>query len=194
MLRTVGVGRGVAGGEELGWKAWYVRALCRSAPPRSADLARPREAAGPLLAEVSGQATWNGATARRMHLASHRIERLGEALFITVLAAALGWLALRLANPHLAHQLKYALTAVTAGLPAIATATYGIRIILDFEGIAARSHRMSEALTTSVAGWRQAPPTAVGLQEFARLASDIMLGDVAAWRLLAEGRRLTIPG
>lgn len=31
-------------------------------------------------------------------------------------------------------------------------------------------------------------------QEFAHNAADIMLGDIAAWRLLTARRHLTIPG
>ena len=42
--------------------------------------------------------------------------------------------------------------------------------------------------------WAAETPSAARLQQFARNAADIMLGDVAAWRLLTEGRRLTIPG
>ena len=88
----------------------------------------------------------------------------------------------------------HVLTAVTAGLPALATASYGIRLILDFEGVAERARRLAWALRRLLAEWETRPPSAAGLQDFARGAADIMLGDVAAWRLLAEGRRLAIPG
>ncbi len=194
MLRKAGVGRGLATGETLGWNAWYVLALARASPLQAADLSESEAASRSLVAEVSGQATWNEATAHRMHFAGHRIERIGEMLFVTVLAAAISWLVLRVIEPHAAHDLKYALTAVTAGLPALATASYGIRVILDFAGIAERSRRMAAALRASLAAWNQTPPSAAALQEFTRRAADVMLGDVAAWRLLAEGRRLTIPG
>jgi hypothetical protein len=40
--------------------------------------------------------------------------------------------------------LKHLVIAVTAGLPALAIATYGIRVIGDFEGIATRSQRRSQ--------------------------------------------------
>ena len=194
MLRKAGVGRSLATGETLGWNAWYVLALARASPLQTADLSEIEVASRSLVDEVSGQAMWNEATAHRMHSTGHRIERIGEMLFVTVLAAAIGWLVLRVIEPHAAHDLKYALTAVTAGLPAIATASYGIRVILDFSGISERSRRMAAALRASLAAWNQTPPSAASLQEFTRRAADIMLGDVAAWRLLAEGRRLTIPG
>lgn len=194
MLRKVGVGRGMAATDDPGWKAWYVQALARSQQLEPADLSDAAAASRDLVAQVSDQATWNEATARRMHLAGHRIERFGETLFILVLAAAIGWLVLRLMNPEAAHELTYVLTAVTAGLPAMATASYGIGVILDFEGIADRSGRMAAALRGSLAGWEPTRANVAELQGVARLAADIMLGDVAAWRLLAQGRRLKIPG
>jgi hypothetical protein len=129
-----------------------------------------------------------------MHLAARRIERFGEVLFVAVLAAAIGWLVLDLVAAPLAHRLRYVVTAITAGLPAMATASYGIRVILDFEGIAQRAGRIGSGLDALLAKWAGETPSAARLQEFARNAADIMLGDIAAWRLLTEGRRLTIPG
>ena len=194
MLRKVGLGRGMAATEDPGWKAWYVQALARSQRLEPADLSNAAATSCDLVAEVSDQAAWNEATAHRMHLAGHRIERFGETLFVLVLAAAIGWLILRLVNPHAAHELTYTLTAITAGLPAVATASYGIGVILDFEGIADRSGRMAAALRASLAGWDPTRANVAELQGVARQAADIMLGDVAAWRLLAQGRRLKIPG
>lgn len=51
--------------------------------------------------------------------------------------------------------MKYGLTAVGAALPAVATPSYGIRIILDFEGVGERSHRMaSHGRARSGRNWR----------------------------------------
>jgi len=194
MLRKVGIGRGMAAMDDPGWKAWYVQALARSQPLEPADLSDADTVSRDLVAGIVGQAAWNEATAHRMHLVGHRIERFGEIVFVLVLAAAISWLGLRVATPHTAHELTYILTAITAGLPAIATASYGIGVILDFEGIADRSRRMASALRRSLAGWDPTRASLAELQGVARLAADIMLGDVAAWRLLAQGRRLKIPG
>lgn len=191
--RMVGIGR-LSGAAGTGWTGRYVAAHSRAAPPLSLDLCEPRAAATPAIAEVREQAEWNAATARRMHHVSHVIERFGEVLFALVLVACVGWLALYLARPDLATLLKYPLTALTAGLPAIATGSYGIRVIIDFEGIAERSHRIADRLGTLLARVEAPDLNAEGLAAFARGASATMIADVAAWRLLAEGRRLTIPG
>jgi hypothetical protein len=194
MLRSVGVGRGIADPGDGGSNGWYASAIARSCPAQSVDLSDTEAAGAALLEEVRGQASWNASTSHRMHLASHRIEKFGEVLFAIVLLSSIGWLALYFFDEHLAHELKYPLTAITAGLPAIATASYGIRVILDFEGVASRAKNISVGLNALLAHWEAGPKDAAALQGFARRAADIMLSDVAAWRLLAEGRRLTIPG
>jgi hypothetical protein len=122
------------------------------------------------------------------------MERFGGILFALVLVTAVAWLVLHFAAPRIAQDLQYPLTAITAGLPAVATASYGIRVILDFEGIAERAQQMASGLEDQLARWDSGPKTAAALQRFARHTAEVMLGDVAAWRLLAEGRRLTIPG
>lgn len=194
MLRSVGVGRGIADPGDGGSNGWYASAIARSCAAETVDLSKPEQAGAELIEEVRGQASWNASTSHRMHLASHRIEKFGEVLFAIVLLSSIGWLGLYFFDEHLAHELKYPLTAITAGLPAVATASYGIRVILDFEGIASRAKNISVGLNSLLAHWEAGPKSAAALQEFARRAADIMLSDVAAWRLLAEGRRLTIPG
>jgi hypothetical protein len=154
----------------------------------------PIAAAAPLIAEIRGQADWNRSTSHRMHLAAKRIERFGQVLFVLVLATAIGWLAIDIVDEPAAHRLRLVVTAITAGFPAMATASYGIRVILDFEGVAQRTGRIGSGLDGLLARWAGETPSAARLQEFARDAADIMLGDIAAWRLLTEGRRLTIPG
>lgn len=191
--RMVGIGR-LSGAAGTGWTGRYVAAHSRAVPPLSIDLREPRTAAAAAIAEVREQAEWNATTARRMHHVSHRIELFGEVLFSIVLIACVGWLALYLATPDLATRLKYPLTALTAGLPAIATGSYGIRVIIDFEGISERSQRIADRLSALLARVEGPELDAEGVQAFARAASATMIADVAAWRLLAEGRRLTIPG
>jgi hypothetical protein len=194
MLRSVGIGRGIADPGQGGLLGWYAGAFARAAPLAHLDLSDSAAAAAPLVLEIRAQAQWNEATARRMHVAARRIERFGEVLFAAVLVAAIGWLLLDLSATQMASAVRYELTAITAGLPAIATAAYGIRVILDFEGIAQRTGRIGSGLDVSLAHWAEETPSAARLKEFARNAADIMLGDIAAWRLLTEGRRLTIPG
>jgi len=194
LLRNVGVGRGISDPGGGGSNGWYAAAIARSCPIQTVNMADPKAAAADAVHEIKDQADWNASTAHRMHLAAHRIERFGEVLFVIVVAAAASWLLAYFLVEEEATKLKYVLTTITAGLPAIATASYGIRIILDFEGVANRAHKIAHGLNGLLSQWEAGPHSAIALQDFARRAADIMIGDVAAWRLLAEGRRLTIPG
>ena len=76
----------------------------------------------------------------------------------------------------------------------IGTAVYGIRVILDFEGISGRAHSMAQALQASIDGWHAGTHDAKGLHWLSRRCANAMLDDVTSWRLLAEGRRLAVPG
>ena len=194
MLRQVGIGRPLGDRGDGRSSVAYVLAMARSSPLDTADPASGSGVAAALIDRIESQAAWNEDNARRMHSAGHRLGRLGELLFGIVLAASVAWLVLAAFRPDQAEWTKYLLTALTAGLPAIASATYGVRLILDFEGSAERSRRMAADLRSLVAAWRSGPATASSLQALAQGAADVMLGDVAAWRLLAEARRLAVPG
>lgn len=191
--RHLAIGR-ISGIGDKGWTGRYVTAFLRAAPPLSIDMSDPQSAGIEAIAEVRRQAAWNALTAKRMHRVAHRIERFGEVLFGIVALAAVIWLGLQAMVPDVAAALKYPLTALSAGLPAVATASYGIRVIIDFEGIAERSQRIAAGLTELLDRLESAPRTAQSLQGFSRAASATMIADVASWRLLAEGRRLAIPG
>lgn len=194
LLRHVGIGRGVADSPTAPWSTRYVAAIARSVPPESIDLSHPALVAEGVVSEIASQADWNEANGRRMRLVAHRVGRFGEVLFAAVLILLVVWLALWFSEPHLAQASKYWLTALTAGLPAIASASYGIRIILDFEGAAQRASHLSDALRAALANWSRSSRDAASLQMVAVQSSEAMMGDVGSWRLLAEGRRLAVPG
>ncbi len=83
---------------------------------------------------------------------------------------------------------------LTAGFPAIAAASYGIRVIGDFDGAAARSARMASQLAGILHGIGHGPVTVDALRETSHRAAEAMLGDVANWRLVVESRDLEMPG
>jgi hypothetical protein len=83
---------------------------------------------------------------------------------------------------------------LSAALPALATASYGIRIIGDFDGIFQRAERTHRQLEQLIAAIQQDPPDFPLMRARARSAADAMLGDVASWRLSAESRGLAVPG
>lgn len=155
-------------GEEPTWTGWYTRALVRAQGLRAGKIAAGASwiERNILLDLLRGQAGYNRANVARMRSAEQRLEAVGFMFFF----------------------------ATASALPAFATATYGIRIIGDFEGTAHRNEHTWRSIDELVAAIEQDPPDFALLRARARTAADILLGDVQSWRLSAESRGLAIPG
>jgi hypothetical protein len=184
-------------GEASNWTGWYVRALLRQAGLRHAVL--NDDALGAMWKSLHGlledQKTYHSATARRFKALHHRLSDLGTLLFSLALAISaivfvIEWRELA----HIPDGLHHWIIVITAGLPALAAASYGIRVIGDFDGAAARSARMASELGALLRGAGKNTPSIDGLREISRRAAEVMLGDVASWRLAAESRELDMPG
>ncbi len=205
LLWIVGLRPASAASAEPTWTGWYARAFVRAQGLRDGrlddeGLKAARAAVGGLLNDQCG---YHEATAHRMHRLEHRLERAGLTCFILTIFVALAYLAVKLPDlggggeghgESLADSFGIIVAALTAGLPALATATYGIRVIGDFAGISRRSERTRRGLAALT---RQIEGDAPGLHQLrarVRTAADAMLGDVAGWRLSAESRGLAIPG
>jgi len=208
-LWTLGLRPGAFPGEEATWTGWYVRAFARVQGLRSGDFSAPQfEAArAVLLSVLNDQCKYNANNAQRMGKLESHLEWTGLALFLfTLLVAADHFL-----TPILFHASSYVVAGLLgligkqglahtvvvglgAALPALATATYGIRVIGDFEGIHRRSERTHLALQELIKAVEEDPTDLALLRARARSAADIMLGDVSSWRLSAESRGLAIPG
>ena len=179
------------------WTAWYARTLLRAAGVPMLALSGDAVALGrdALLAMLEDQCRYHHGVRDRMAQMEHRLERFGETLFLATLAVAALYLLSAALGVEIAKEVKFAVTALTAGLPVLATASYGIRVIADFEGNAHRSGRMAQQLATLIEAIRSDDATNPwAARDRARQAGEIMLGDVANWRLTAEGRGLAIPG
>jgi hypothetical protein len=202
----LGIRPRVFAGEEPAWTGWYARAIIRAQPPRSCHFRR-EQVDGARQATINilqDQCKYHQTTARRMKTLERRLEWIGLTLFVLTVLVALDHLlfregllhcALTTLGFHLGHEVaNHAAIFLSAVLPAFATATYGIRVIGDFEGIARRSERTHESLNGHIMALRQDPPSLDVLRRRARAAGEAMLGDVSSWRLAAESRGLAIPG
>jgi glycosyltransferase involved in cell wall biosynthesis len=182
-------------GQEPAWTGWYARAIVREQYLRSGALDENglSAARAVLLALLADQCGYHHTSAVRMRKLERRLEKFGLLLFgATVLTAMIFLLVARLAEVPEAG--AFLITALAAGLPTLATASYGIRIIGDFEGIARRSERTHEALKQLIEAVNHDPLTLDRLRARARGASEAMLGDISSWRIAAESRSLNIPG
>jgi len=187
-------------GTDPTWTGWYVRAIFRAQGLRagSLDAASVDVARSAIMTVLTAQCRYHGTTAERMQSLERRLEWFGLVMFAATILVSLDHLFLHeavltslLPNSWLISQIAIALSAM---LPALATASYGIRVIGDFEGIAKRSERAHETLKDQIKALAHDPPEIGLLRKRAQIAADAMLGDVSSWRLSAESRGLAIPG
>ena len=129
-------------GEEPAWTGWYARAIIREQGMRRGrlNLEGMSAARKAMLGVLRQQHKYHRDNARKMKRRENWLERIGQIFFgaTLLIAVAHGWGARYFPDIHVYSQLLIVLSAV---LPTIATACYGVRIIGDFEGIAKRSER-----------------------------------------------------
>jgi hypothetical protein len=184
-------------GEASSWTGWYVRALLRRAGMRGVvlDEAQTETVRKNLHALLEHQRAYHAATALRFRTLHRRLSRSATSLFVAALLVSIGFFVIEMrelfsVSPGLHHWVIVA----TAGLPALAAASYGIRVIGDFDGAAARSARMATQLASILHGIGKGPLSIDTLRETSHRAGEVMLGDVASWRLVVESRELEMPG
>jgi hypothetical protein len=186
-------------GEEPTWTGWYARAVVRMQGLRAGDLnaggLKPEQTL--LINLLTGQCSYNRNNAQRMKRMNHRLEGVGLFLLAATVIVAIDHF---LGSPLMHCTIGRILPAheatiwLSAALPALATATYGIRVIGDFESIHRRAERTHHGLDQLITAIKNDPADFGLLRARARSGADIMLGDVSSWRLSAESRGLAIPG
>ncbi len=180
---------------EPGWPDWYVRAFVRGQAMRSGNLGRGHLAAERtvLMHLLVMQRDYNSFSEKWMRRTDYVMELVGFCLLVGTAAVALD----HLLGGGLVHGLigRFASSeAVTvwlsAALPILAAGIYGIRINVDFLGIAHRAKRMSRRLNSLVAVIKQDPPDLAVMRARARSAAAAIMQDLIGWRDVAEPREL----
>lgn len=183
-----------------GWVRWYARATTRELglPQAVVDqdyLARVRQAA---LSMIEDQSAYHHANAKQMHTLDHRLHRLGGLLFAATAWACAAWIAAKLlgldTNGGMGVDLTITVTVVTAVLPAMGAALYGIRMQGDFNGVAERSQVTASRLDTLRRGLLEDPLEFPRLQSRLHRLAEVMLGDLSRWRTTYQARPLDLPG
>jgi hypothetical protein len=186
-------------GEEPAWTGWYARAIIREQGMRRGRLDRDGMSAArtAMLEVLERQCQYHRKNAHLMKRREDWLERAGQLFFgmTLVLAVVHGW------GDHLLEPLYHyipdhqqIIIMLSAVLPTLATAMYGIRVMGDFEGRAKRSERTELAQLRVIEALLRDPSDLILFRARAQVIADAMLGDVSSWRLSAESRGLAIPG
>jgi len=177
------------------WLDWYAAAVWRASGCAPGRLA----AIEPLLQfivaeELHPQIAYHEAAARQMRVLDRRLQRIGTALFVATLLSCLLFVTGTLTAQEWVLANSDAFVALSAGLPALGAAIFGIRVQGEFDGSAERSATTAESLAEIVAALERDEiqlPRAVNLVEG---AAATMFADLGQWRLAYHHRELEMPG
>jgi hypothetical protein len=183
-----------------GWVNWLGRATARElglphAKVDEAYLASVRDTAENLITD---QIAYHRTNAHRMHALESRLHAAGEILFGGTIVACVIWIIAKLAHVPMTFGgtigLTEIVTALTAAMPAMGAALYGIGMQGDFAGIAQRSEATVARLERLKRALKDDPLEYPRLNARLRRLADIMLTDVAHWRTTYQARPLKLPG
>lgn len=181
-------------GGTMRWLDWYAAATWRASGCASGRV-RDESAATRLIIdeELSPQISWHRASAERMHLLDHRLHGVGMALFILSLMSGLAFVT----GYFIAHAWVRAhadvFVALSAGLPAIGAAIFGIRVQGDFSGTAERSAATAAELAAIVEALEASRPDLARTIDLVEGAAAMMLADLGEWRLAFKQRQIQLP-
>lgn len=168
-------------------------------PSARIDAAYLAEAHAEVLALLDDQIGYVRREAARMHKLEHRLHRIGGTLFaITALVCAgvLGievvWTFFAHGDAH--HSLPAGVTVISASLPAIGAAIYGIRMQGDFAGSAGRNALLAEQLTELRRVVQDEAPDFDALRRLIRRTAELLTEDVSQWARAIQARPLSLPG
>ncbi len=168
-------------------------------PSARVDAAYLAETHAELIALLDDQIGYVRREAARMHKLEHRLHRIGGTLFaITALVCAgvLGiemvWTFLSHGGAH--HSLPAGVTVISASLPAIGAAIYGIRMQGDFAGSAGRNALLAEQLTELRRVVQDEAPGFDALRRLIRRTAELLTDDVSQWARAIQARPLSLPG
>jgi hypothetical protein len=177
------------------WTRWYSAAIWRQMdnPTGMMDATAIQQLAESVVREqVLDQANYHRINAERMHRLDHRLHEIGSFLMGAVIASCV----LYLAGYVLLHEWMKALAPLfiflTAGLPAVGSAVFGMRGHGEHLLAASRSIQTAIALQGNAARLKQVNKLDSLALELETTAA-IMLADLKEWTLAYRERSLEIP-
>lgn len=194
-LALLGLARPPPHGGSQRWTDWVAAATWRAldlptgriAPDAQAELARTL-----AQAELAPQVAYNRRSAQLSALLDHRLHYFGTLLFALTLVGTVLLIAGLFFFPAWVAAHSGAFVWVSAGLPALGTAIWGIRVQGDFSGTAQRSLATASRLEPVVAELEGAVPLPRAAALF-EAASRIMVADLDEWRREHQKHELALP-
>lgn len=184
-----------SGGRPQRWTDWYAATAWRAAGCPSGRI-EADEAVTRLVVdqELRPQIAYHRAAAQQMHELDHRLHIIGTTLFAVSILGCLAFVTAYLLAYDWVRANAGAFVALSAGLPALGAAIFGIRVQGDFGGSAERSAATARDLTRIVEAFDQPGLDLARQTDLIEAAAATMLTDLGEWRLAYQQRRLALPG
>lgn len=138
---------------------------------------------------VHGQSAYHRATSERDGKIAHRLHRLEDAAFMFLFVTFAAYLSVSVVGLHPPSWTTGAIAMIGAVVPALAAASMALEAKLEFQEQSARSQRMAVVLDDLAARLGPAP-TFDALQNAARAAVRLHIGEASHWREGSGRRRL----
>lgn len=176
------------------WLDWYAEAVWRSSGPVGGRVAGADALARLVVdQELRPQIAYHRAAAHQLHLLEHRLHGIGMALFAGSIFGCVVLVVGYVAAHDWMRANAGAFVALSAGLPALGGAIFGIRVQGDFAGAADRSRATADDLARFVAALEAAGPDPARVCDLVEGAAATMLADLGEWRLAYQRRQLELP-
>lgn len=186
------------------WVRHVLRQTARTIglPDAVADQGYLAEVRSGLMRLIEAQIGYLGREARRMHHLEHRLHVLGTALFGTTALACIFAMAveagLALTHRELSeaamHVFLVGMTMITAGLPALGAAIYGIRMQGEFASLSERAHDTLHRLQVLRHTLAEDELTFDTLQRRIAHLTALLTSDLSDWHRTYHARPLALPG
>ena len=177
------------------WIDWYAAGVWRTmgCPSGHIDRGCAQALTRAIAAqEIAPQIAYNRASAEQSERLDRRLEWLGSALFAATLTGCVVLITALIVAPDWAQRQSKTFVWLSAALPALASAIFGIRVQGDFSGSAVRSHSTADLLERIARDFEGAGSDLGRSADLAEQAARVMLADLGEWRLVNEQHELAI--
>lgn len=176
------------------WVDWYAAGIWRGIGMPAGELSDDIAGLARLVVEkeIRPQVDYHRASAATVHHLDHRLHRAGTVLFFVSCLSCIAFIAAFLVDHAWTVEHAADFVALSAGLPAIGTAFFGIRVQGDFAGTAARSLVTADHLAAIADALGCEPVNLSRTADGTEAAARAMLADLGEWRLSHQQRQLEL--
>ncbi len=177
------------------WVDWYAAVVWRGmgCPSGAIDGDRLKAMASTIAEhELAPQVAYNKSVANQAERLDHRLEIVGLTLFTTALLGCVVLLLGFAFAPHWVKANSNWFTLLSAGLPAIGTAIFGIRVQGDYVGSAVRSEQTARVLEQIADRLTRNSSNLSRAGDLVEEAARAMHADLDEWRLLNQQHDLSV--